>query len=109
MCVKTMTIKHALAYLHQNYAEPLSRAEIAAQVGFSENYLTDLFRREIGITPWDCLNRFRIQRAAQLLVETEHTISFIAQEVGYDDPAYFSRVFTKYMGLSPRDFRKKPG
>jgi signal transduction histidine kinase/AraC-like DNA-binding protein/ABC-type sugar transport system substrate-binding protein len=102
-------VKHALAYLHQNYAEPLSRAEIAAEIGFSENYLTDLFRREIGITPWDCLNRFRIQRAAQLLVETEHTISFVAQEVGYDDPAYFSRVFTKYMGLSPRDFRKNPG
>ncbi len=102
-------VKHALAYLHQNYAEPLSRAEIAAEVGFSENYLTDLFRREIGITPWDCLNRFRIQRAAQLLVDTEHTISFIAQEVGYDDSAYFSRVFKKYMGQSPRDFRINPG
>lgn len=102
-------VKRALAYLHQNYAEPLSRAEIAAEVGFSENYLTDLFRREIGITPWDCLNRFRVQRAAQLLVETERTISFIAQEVGYDDPAYFSRVFKKYIGLSPRDFRRNPG
>ncbi len=102
-------VKHALAYIHQNYTEPLTRAEIAAEVGFSENYLTDLFRREIGITPWDCLNRFRIQRATQLLVETTYTISFIAQQVGYDDPAYFSRVFKKYTDQSPRDYRSNSG
>jgi signal transduction histidine kinase/AraC-like DNA-binding protein/ABC-type sugar transport system substrate-binding protein len=102
------SVKHALAYMHRNYTEPLSRAEIAAEVGFSENYLTDLFRREIGITPWDCLNRFRIQRAVQLLIETNHTIGFVAREVGYDDPAYFSRVFKKYIGQSPRDFRTNP-
>ena len=56
-------VKRTVLYLQQNYASPLSRREIADAIGVSENHLSRIFRRELGITPWDYLNRFRIKQA----------------------------------------------
>lgn len=98
--------RHALAYLLQNYAEALSRADVARAVGVTENYLTQIFRQEIGITPWEFLTRLRIQRSGDLLRATENSITSIAADVGFDDPAYFSRVFRKQMGVSPQEYRR---
>jgi YesN/AraC family two-component response regulator len=98
-------VKRALAYLHQNYARPLSRWEIAEAVGVSEDYLSRVFNRELGLSPWDYLNRYRIQRAKVLLRRTDESVRFIAYQVGFKDQAYFSRVFRKQTGSSPNEFR----
>ncbi|HSD82845.1 MAG TPA: ATP-binding protein, partial [Anaerolineae bacterium] len=98
-------VKRALAYLHQNYARPLARWEIAEAVGVSEDYLSRVFSRELGLTPWDYLNRYRIQRAKELLRRTNDSIRTIAHQVGFKDQAYFSRVFRKQTGTSPNEFR----
>ena len=63
-------VKRVLVYIHQNYARPLTRWEIAQSVGISEDYLTRLFNRELGISPWDYLNRYRILKARTLLTNT---------------------------------------
>ena len=60
---------------------------------------------EMGISPWDYLNRFRIQKAKELLLLTEESITAISAEVGFEDVGYFGRVFRKVAGLSPRAFR----
>jgi AraC-like DNA-binding protein/DNA-binding response OmpR family regulator len=99
-------VKRALAYLHQNYARPLARWEIAEAVGVSEDYLSRVFNRELGLSPWDYLNRYRIQRAKDLLRRTNDSIRSIAQQVGFKDQAYFSRVFRKQTGTSPNEFRE---
>ncbi len=101
-------VKRALAYLHQNHAQPLSRQQIAQAIGINENYLSEIFRREIGLSPWECLNRFRIMRAKELLISTGDSITAIAACVGFEDSAYFSRVFRKYVGQSPRSYRRRP-
>lgn len=98
-------VKKSLAYLHQHFSEPLSRKEIAGAIGVSENYLSQIFRKEMTISPWDYLNRHRIQIAKDLLLESSDTITTIAARVGFNDSAYFSRVFRKYAGKSPQEFR----
>ena len=99
-------VKRTLAFIHQNYNRPLSRAEIARSIGASQNYLSRVFREDMGLTPWQYLNRYRIKQAKDLLLQSEDSITTIALEVGLEDPAYFSRIFSKEVGISPSAFRK---
>ncbi len=101
-------VKQVVAYLHQNYTQPVTRKDIAAAVGVSENYLSQIFHQEMTISPWDYLNRFRIQQARELLSLSNETITQIATQVGFNDSAYFSRVFRKHTGQSPLDYRRQP-
>jgi YesN/AraC family two-component response regulator len=98
-------VKRAVSYLHENYTRPLSRWEIASAVGVSEDYLSRVFSRELGVPPWDYLNRYRVLQARELLRKTNENIGAVARQVGFKDQAYFSRVFHKLTGLSPQAFR----
>ncbi len=100
-------VKQAIAYLHQNYSRPISRREIAESVGVSEDYISRIFSREVNISPWDYLNRYRILKSKSLLLNTNESIGSIARKVGFKDHAYFSRVFNKISGVSPKSFRKE--
>jgi signal transduction histidine kinase/AraC-like DNA-binding protein/ABC-type sugar transport system substrate-binding protein len=102
----SLLIKQVLAFLHQNYSQPIKRRDIADAVGVSENYLSQIFRQEITISPWDYLNRYRIHKAKGMLSQTQDTITRIATQVGFNDSAYFSRVFRKLTGHSPHEFRQ---
>lgn len=99
-------VKRTVAYFQQNYHRPLSRKEVAQAIGMSENYLSQIFRQELAISPWEYLNRYRIKQARELLTQTEDSITSITLQVGFDDPSYFGRVFHKIMGLSPRAYRE---
>jgi signal transduction histidine kinase/DNA-binding LacI/PurR family transcriptional regulator/AraC-like DNA-binding protein len=99
-------VKQAIAYLHQNYTRPISRWEIADAVGVSEDYLSRVFNRELNISPWDYLNRYRVLQSKHLLLHTTDAIGVIARQVGFKDQAYFSRVFHKVSGVSPQAFRE---
>ena len=100
-------VKQAIAFLHQNYTRPISRREIAEAVGVSEDYISRIFNREVSITPWDYLNRYRVLKSKNLLLNTTEPIGNIARKVGFKDQAYFSRVFNKISGMSPRAFQKE--
>lgn len=99
-------VKRALAYIHQHYTHPIARSDICQVLGISENYLSRLFRQELGLTLVEYINRYRIQIARDLLEHTDLLITVIAQQVGFDDPAYFSRVFAQQVGMSPRAYRR---
>jgi YesN/AraC family two-component response regulator len=99
-------VKQAIGYLHQNYVRPITRWEIAEAVGVSEDYLSRVFNRELGISPWDYLNRYRVLQSKHLLLHTTEAIGVIALQVGFKDHAYFSRVFHKVTGTSPQAFRE---
>jgi AraC-like DNA-binding protein/CheY-like chemotaxis protein len=99
-------VKQAIAFLHQNYTRPVTRWEIAEAVGVSEDYISRVFNRELNISPWDYLNRYRILQSKRLLLDTTDTIGAIAHQVGFKDQAYFSRVFHKVTGMSPQAFRE---
>jgi AraC-like DNA-binding protein len=95
-----------MAYMHEHYAEPLSREEIAAHVGLSDDYLTSCFRKELGLTPVAYLNRYRVQQAKLLLKNTHKSITEIALEAGFSGSSYFSRIFHRETGMSPAEFRR---
>ena len=101
-------VKRAVAYLHQNYTRPLKRWEVADAVGASENYFSRVFNQELGLSPWDYLNRFRVNQAKELFRRTQDNVKCVAGQVGFKDPKYFSRVFSKLTGLSPSEFRDQP-
>jgi AraC-like DNA-binding protein len=99
--------RQAIAYLQNNFARPLSRTEIASEIGLNEDYLSRVFSRELGISPWDYLNRYRVLRARELLRHSDTSISAIARQVGFSDAAYFSRVFHRLTGSSPSLYRER--
>jgi len=103
----SVVVKQTIAYLHQHYAELLKRQQIAQAVGVSERYLSGIFKQEMGISPWEVLNRFRIQRAIELLKNTDKSITEIAMQVGFNDSSYFGRVFQKQVGVSPTKYRSQ--
>jgi AraC-like DNA-binding protein/nitrogen-specific signal transduction histidine kinase len=100
-------VRKAISYIHTHYAEPLTRTHIAAHVGIHENYLTDCFHAEVGLTPIAYLNRFRIRQAGELLQSTMMNVTEIAQSVGFSDSGYFSRVFQRELGVSPSVYRRQ--
>jgi YesN/AraC family two-component response regulator len=65
-----------------------------------------VFTRELNISPWDYLNRYRVLQSKHLLGNTSESIGSIARQVGFKDQAYFSRVFHKVTGMSPQEFRE---
>ena len=99
-------VRQAMAYIHQHYADSISRADLARHVALSEDYLTACFRKELGVTPITYVNRYRVKQAKQLLTDTDQSVTEIALEVGFSDSGYFSRVFRREVGLSPEAYRQ---
>jgi signal transduction histidine kinase/DNA-binding LacI/PurR family transcriptional regulator/AraC-like DNA-binding protein len=99
-------VRKAMVYLHEHYATPISRHDLARHVGMDEDYLTYCFRQELGMTPVAYLTRYRITQAKHLLTTTNRSITEIALEVGFSDSGYFSRVFRREMGMAPDLYRR---
>ena len=99
-------VRQAMAYIHEQYADPISRSELAAHVGISERHLTYCFRQETGLTPITYLNRFRIRRACVLLEQGGLNVTEVALAVGFSDSSYFARVFRDEVGVSPHAYQR---
>ena len=98
-------VKRAVLYIGEHATRQFSRWQLAEAVNVSEDYLTRIFRREIGLSPWDYLNRHRVYLATGLLRQTTLTINEIAGRTGFQDQAYFCRVFKKIEGFPPGKVR----
>ncbi len=100
-------VKRAIAYINRHISHQISRWQLAESVNISEDYLTRIFRREMGVSPWDYLTRCRVGVASDLLVRTGASLGEIAVASGFQDQAYFSRVFRKIMNCSPGQYRHR--
>jgi transcriptional regulator GlxA family with amidase domain len=98
-------VKRAVAWLARNHARQISRWQLAEAVSASPDYVGRVFRQELGISPLDYLNRYRVHRAQQLLEDSGQSVKEVAARVGFRDQAYFSRVFRKVTGGPPRRLR----
>ena len=95
-------------FIEANYHRPLQLKEVAATLGYSPAYLTDLVRRKTGRTVKQWIVERRMDCARKLLVDTEETITQIAEQTGYLDTGYFIRQFKQLHGTSPHQWRKIP-
>jgi len=93
--------------ISENLDKPLSVEEISGSVCLSSSRLSHLFRKQVGMGIVQWRDSQRIQYAMQMLRVTNVPIKSLSQMVGYDDPLYFSRVFRRHTGMSPRTFRAR--
>ncbi|MFF3912586.1 helix-turn-helix domain-containing protein [Streptomyces sp. NPDC001852] len=98
-----------LQALERDACTPMSVADHARVHGMTPAELRSAVRRAAGCSPKDYLLGIRLGRAKELLAATELPVAAVARRVGYDDPAYFSRLFTRRVGLAPVRFRAQQG
>lgn len=95
-------------YIRGHFRNPaLKIQDIASEVHFSTAYLGYLFKREMKQNLWDFVTELRIEEAKRLLATTDKKRYEIAYEVGYESPEHFSRMFKRYAGVSPAEYRKE--
>jgi len=99
-------VQRIAAYIAEHHASSLSRQEIASALQISDDYVSRIFRKETGMTPWQYLHRYRIVQAQKLLQHSNQSVTEIGAQVGFSDPAYFIRVFHRETGKSPQQYRK---
>ena len=99
-------VRRAMAYIHEHYAEPISREDLAHYLGMSSDYLTLCFRNEVGMTFVAYLNRYRVNQAKLLLSESHKNVKEVAIAVGFSDSGYFTRVFRRQVGVTPDSYRR---
>lgn len=93
--------------LTADMARPLAAAELAAELGMSESRFSRFFKRATGNTFPDFVNRIRINRACQLLMDTDRQITAICFEVGFNNVANFNRRFLDIKGMTPSEYRRQ--
>ena len=96
------------AYIQEQFSnDQLSLKEIAAHVRISPSHLSKIFSQERGQTLTEYLTQVRIRRAMELLKSTPNKMLEIASDVGYGDPHYFSNLFKKLTGMTPKEYRNQ--
>ena len=98
-------VKNAVEYVARHFPEEITLASVAEELHVNTSYLSMLFRQATGVTFKEHLNRVRIEEAERLLTNTDYPILEIAIACGYRDQSYFTKVFKKYTGLTPRQYR----
>jgi YesN/AraC family two-component response regulator len=98
-------IQNSVEYIMKNYTQTISIIDLAKIANMSESNFFAVFKKSFGCSPISYLNHYRISLAADLLTETNSTISEIGYKVGISDPLYFSKLFKKAHGISPREYR----
>lgn len=98
-------IKLAKDYIINNYNKNISLKDVADEVYLSQNYLSELFKKEIGEGFYDFLSKYRIKKAKEVLLTTNLKVYEIAQMVGYNDSITFGRALKKITGTTPNNFR----
>ncbi|WP_274652123.1 response regulator transcription factor [Paenibacillus humicola] len=95
-------------YIHKHYDTPMSLDDLAAYTGLHPNYISSLFRKELDLTFIQYLNSTRIEKARTLLEKEPHmSVNLIGQNVGFESPQHFVKIFKRYVGTTPGSYREQ--
>lgn len=108
-------VKHAdvifkiTAYVKNNYMKKITLDDIADNVYLSRTYISRIFREEMKVTLTKYINKIRIDKSKQLLLDSSLTLADVANLTGFDDQSYYSKTFRSITGMSPGKYREKHG
>lgn len=105
ICTNDM-LRKAVCYIQQNYQTDININDIAGYASISERYLRKLFLQNLNLSPLDYLNQIRINKSIELLKNTEKSVKEVCFLCGFQSPQYFSRIFKRQIGLSPREMAR---
>ncbi|MBO9728819.1 MAG: AraC family transcriptional regulator [Chitinophaga sp.] len=97
----------AIDYMNNHLDKMLTLQQMAKSVNLSQSHFSFLFKNNTGFSPIEYFNHLKVQKACQYLLFTPLRIKEVAMQLGMEDPYYFSRMFTKVMGVSPNQYREK--
>lgn len=100
-------LRNAIAFIRSHYPEDLSIKDVAAALYISESYLGKLFKREINTTFVEYVTKVRIYESLELLKDKNIPIYKVSEQVGYRDYRYYSVIFKKLVGVTPKEYQKK--
>lgn len=96
-----------IRYMQENIQQTLCLKQLSSYFKYSPSHFSMLFLKETGMSPINYFLRLKVQKACQYIELTNMKFNEIAAKVGFEEPAYFSRIFTRIMGMSPSEYRKK--
>lgn len=103
-------IRQAVRFIAQNYAEPITLDDIAFSIHVSRSECCRCFKRTLGLTPFEYLQKYRIYLSTlklQAISDTPFTIAQLAASVGFNNASYYNKLFRKYLRCTPTEYRKK--
>ncbi|MBR2342961.1 MAG: helix-turn-helix domain-containing protein [Clostridia bacterium] len=100
-------ISEIISYVSSHYAEHITTAGLAERFFLSEYHFCRFFKETTGMTPTDYINKYRIACASALLKNTDLSVTEVALRVGFTDSNYFTKLFKRYRGSAPREFKKQ--
>lgn len=103
---KQKRVNDILTFIRDHYHENISTKTLSEEFYLSESYICRLFKKEIGTSPIEHINNLRINEAEILLKNTSENVTSIAMRLGFSDLNYFSRIFKKQTGITPREYRR---
>lgn len=104
--VSFLTYRNIVNFLNEAYQEEVTKERIERALDRKYEYISQVFKKYSGYTIVSYIQQLRVQRAKYLLTNTSHGLQHIAEDVGFGDPYYFSRIFKRVEGVSPSDYRE---
>lgn len=98
-------VKKAIRYISRNYARSVTLESVAEHVHLNPSYFSTMFRQSTGSSFKEYLNMVRVEESKRLLANTDYSLIDIAVATGFQDQSYFSKVFKKYTGITPGQYR----
>lgn len=98
-------VRRALAYMEEHYMEEISLRDLASAAGLSREYFCRIFSEAAKLPPVTYLNRLRVQKSMELLTATDLTIQEICGRCGFGSAAYYDRIFRRFQGQTPKEYR----
>lgn len=104
---ETKALKDMISYIYDHYQETITLEQIAKAGNMCRSRCCQLFKHHLGTSPMDFVNQYRLEMSANLLENSDYSITEIMAVCGFNHPSYFSKMFVRVYGVTPSGYRKK--